>query len=122
MTAYRTNVTARRIEWGECDPAGIVFYPRFFAMFDNATTLLFSTAQTVCAGANEAEVEARAKTIGRKPDELRENGIAGTAAEVADTIRRWNAAGAERIYLQVLDLSDLDHLDFIAKEVAPLLA
>jgi len=41
---YRTNTTARRIEWGECDPAGIVFYPRYFAMFDNATTLLFSTA------------------------------------------------------------------------------
>jgi len=42
--AYRTNITTRRIEWGECDPAGIVFYPQFFAMFDNATTLLFSTA------------------------------------------------------------------------------
>ena len=42
--AYRTNITTRRIEWGECDPAGIVFYPNFFAMFDNATTLLFSAA------------------------------------------------------------------------------
>ena len=41
---YRTNITTRRIEWGECDPAGIVFYPRYFAMFDNATTLLFSAA------------------------------------------------------------------------------
>jgi 4-hydroxybenzoyl-CoA thioesterase len=41
---YLTNITARRIEWGECDPAGIVFYPCFFAMFDNATTLLFSAA------------------------------------------------------------------------------
>ena len=41
---YLTNITQRRIEWGECDPAGIVFYPRFFAMFDNATTLLFSAA------------------------------------------------------------------------------
>ena len=41
---FRTNITTRRIEWGECDPAGIVFYPRFFAMFDNATTLLFSAA------------------------------------------------------------------------------
>ena len=41
---YLTNITTRRIEWGECDPAGIVFYPRFFAMFDNATTLLFSAA------------------------------------------------------------------------------
>ena len=41
---YLTNITTRRIEWGECDPAGIVFYPRYFAMFDNATTLLFSAA------------------------------------------------------------------------------
>jgi 4-hydroxybenzoyl-CoA thioesterase len=30
-----------RIEWGDCDPAGIVFYPRFFAMFDASTALLF---------------------------------------------------------------------------------
>ena len=42
--SFRTNITTRRIEWGECDPAGIVFYPNFFAMFDNATTLLFSAA------------------------------------------------------------------------------
>ena len=41
---FRTNVAPRRIQWGECDPAGIVFYPNFFAMFDNATTLLFSAA------------------------------------------------------------------------------
>ena len=41
---YRSNISTRRIEWGECDPAGIVFYPNFFAMFDNATTLLFSAA------------------------------------------------------------------------------
>lgn len=31
-----------RIEWGDCDPAGIVFYPRYFAMFDSCTTALFS--------------------------------------------------------------------------------
>jgi len=41
---FRTNITTRRIEWGECDPAGIVFYPNYFAMFDNATTLLFTAA------------------------------------------------------------------------------
>ena len=33
-----------RIEWGDCDPAGIVFYPRYFAMFDSCTTGLFSQA------------------------------------------------------------------------------
>jgi 4-hydroxybenzoyl-CoA thioesterase len=33
-----------RIEWGDCDPAGIVFYPRYFAMFDHSTTLLIERA------------------------------------------------------------------------------
>jgi 4-hydroxybenzoyl-CoA thioesterase len=41
---FRTNVTQRRIQWGECDPAGIVFYPRYFEMFDGATTGMFSAA------------------------------------------------------------------------------
>jgi 4-hydroxybenzoyl-CoA thioesterase len=41
---FRTNVTQRRIQWGECDPAGIVFYPRYFEMFDAATTGMFSAA------------------------------------------------------------------------------
>src|ERR1044072_526654 len=31
-----------RIEWGACDPAGLVFFPRSFAMFDSCTTALFS--------------------------------------------------------------------------------
>ncbi len=33
-----------RIEWGDCDPAGIVFYPRYFAMFDTSTTMLVERA------------------------------------------------------------------------------
>ena len=41
---FRTNVVQRRIQWGECDPAGIVFYPRYFEMFDTATTAMFSAA------------------------------------------------------------------------------
>jgi 4-hydroxybenzoyl-CoA thioesterase len=40
--AYLTNTVARRIQWGECDPAGIVFYPRYFEMFDGSTTAMFS--------------------------------------------------------------------------------
>lgn len=37
-------VVARRdfhVEWGDCDPAGIVFYPRYFAWFDACTAGLF---------------------------------------------------------------------------------
>jgi len=33
-----------RIEWGDCDPAGIVFYPRYFAMFDHSTAMLLEAA------------------------------------------------------------------------------
>jgi 4-hydroxybenzoyl-CoA thioesterase len=39
-----TYVRNTRIEWGDCDPAGIVFFPRYFAMFDSCTTGLFSQA------------------------------------------------------------------------------
>jgi alkanesulfonate monooxygenase SsuD/methylene tetrahydromethanopterin reductase-like flavin-dependent oxidoreductase (luciferase family) len=83
--------------------------------------MLYSAALVVCVGADEAEVARSAASIGRQPAELRENGAAGTPAEVAETLRRWRDGGADRMYLQVLDLADLDHLDLIAHEVAPLL-
>lgn len=83
--------------------------------------MIYSAALVVCAGATEAEIARRAAKIGREPGELRANGAAGTAQEVADKILSYNAAGAERVYLQILDLDDLEHLDFIASEVVPLL-
>ena len=82
-------------------------------------TMTFSVALVACVGDDDATVERRAAAIGREPDELRQNGVAGTPDEAAATIRRWADAGAERVYLQVLDLADLDHLDLIADEVAP---
>jgi F420-dependent oxidoreductase-like protein len=81
--------------------------------------MVYSAALVVCVGADEAEVTRRAAAIGREPAELRQNGAAGTVDEVVATLRRWHDAGAERIYLQVLDLDDLEHLDLIATEVAP---
>ena len=39
-----TNRRAVRITWGVCDPAGIVYYPRYFEMFDDSTTALFERA------------------------------------------------------------------------------
>ena len=86
-----------------------------------APDALLGGARRVCRR-TEADVARRAAAIGREPDELRKNGAAGSAEEAAATIRTFIDAGAERIYLQILDLSDLDHLDFIADEVAPLLA
>jgi F420-dependent oxidoreductase-like protein len=80
-----------------------------------------STALVVCAGSDERELQRRAAAIGREVDELRENGAAGSPAEVAERLRAYAATGATRFYLQVLDLSDLDHLRLIATEVVPLL-
>jgi 4-hydroxybenzoyl-CoA thioesterase len=39
-----SNTRTARIEWGDCDPAGIVFFPRYFALFDHSTTLLIERA------------------------------------------------------------------------------
>jgi 4-hydroxybenzoyl-CoA thioesterase len=39
-----TNRRDVQIQWGDCDPANIVYYPRYFAMFDDATAVLFEAA------------------------------------------------------------------------------
>ena len=81
--------------------------------------LVYSAALVVCCGADEAEVARRAAAIGRQPAELRENGAAGTPDEVVAKIKTFADAGASRVYLQVLDLDDLDHLALVADEVMP---
>ncbi len=77
--------------------------------------MVFSTAQVVCVGADDAEVARRAEAIGRQPDDLRNNGVAGTVAEAQETLGRIAEAGITRVYLQVLDLDDLDHLHVLAQ-------
>lgn len=79
--------------------------------------MVYSAAQVVCCGRDEAEIARRADAIGRRVDELRENGLAGTPAEIVEKIGRFGELGAERLYLQVLDLSDLEHLELLASEV-----
>ncbi|WP_101526200.1 LLM class F420-dependent oxidoreductase [Nocardioides houyundeii] len=82
-------------------------------------SMTWSNALVLCVGSDEAEVERRAAAIGREPAELRENGLAGTPEEVVDRIGTFAALGAQRVYLQVLDLADLDHLRLVAEQVAP---
>jgi F420-dependent oxidoreductase-like protein len=82
-------------------------------------TVRLSAAQTVCVGRDQAELDRRAAAIGTGLAELRENGLAGTPAEVLEKLGRFAELGAEHAYLQVMDLSDLDHLELIAAEVLP---
>jgi F420-dependent oxidoreductase-like protein len=84
-------------------------------------TLLYSAAQTVAIGADDAEVARRLEAIDEAP-EARGGRLSGTPAHVVDEIGRFAELGASRLYLQVLDLTDLDHLELIASQVAPQVA
>jgi F420-dependent oxidoreductase-like protein len=82
-----------------------------------ADDLVYSNALVVCVGKDDAEVARRAAAIGRQVDELKANGLAGSPAEVVDRIGQFAEQGASRFYLQILDLSDLDHLELISSQV-----
>ena len=82
-------------------------------------SMVQSVALVAAVGQDEAEFARRAGAIGREPAELREHGIAGTVAEVVDRLKAMEADGVQRVYLQILDLADLDHLDMFAREVRP---
>jgi F420-dependent oxidoreductase-like protein len=82
-------------------------------------SLVYSNALVLCCGKDEPELAQRAAAIGREVDEVRANGLAGTPDQVVERIGEYAEAGAERIYLQVLDLSDLDHLGLVAGSVMP---
>ncbi len=83
------------------------------------SALVYSTAQVICCGKDEATLSRRAASIGREVAELRANGLAGSPAEVVDKIGTFAEAGAQVCYLQILDLDDLDHLADIAAAVLP---
>jgi F420-dependent oxidoreductase-like protein len=85
------------------------------------TTMRLSAAQVVCCGRTADELARRAAAIGRDPDELRKNGLAGTPDDIAARIAEFAGIGATRMYLQVLDLSDLDHLELLS-ELIPAVA
>ena len=89
---------------------------RACAVAGRDTGPVLSAAQTVACGRTEAEARKRAEAIGREPP------LFGSPAQVVDQIGRFAELGATRMFLQILDLSDLDHLDVIASDVAPQLS
>jgi F420-dependent oxidoreductase-like protein len=78
-----------------------------------------SAAQTIAVGRDETEVARRAAASGQDVAGLRARGLGGTVAEVVDKVGLLAEAGATRVYLQTMDLTDLDHLELIAQEVVP---
>ncbi|MGP4055987.1 LLM class F420-dependent oxidoreductase [Mycobacterium sp. 4D054] len=83
-------------------------------------SLTYSAAFVLCVGKDESDIARRAAAIGREVDELRSNSpVVGTPDEVVDKLGPFLEAGVQRVYLQVLDQSDLDHVEFFAEHVIP---
>jgi len=83
------------------------------------SALGYSAAQIVCCGKDDAELARRAAALGRELPELRVNGLAGSPSEIVEKIGTFTDAGAQTLYLQILDLDDLKHLELIAAQVLP---
>jgi F420-dependent oxidoreductase-like protein len=84
---------------------------------------VFSSAMVLCVGRDDAEVRRRAAVLGRDVDEMRENGGAvGTPDQVVEILGGYRELGVDRVYLQTLDLTDLDHVELVASAVMPQLA
>lgn len=85
-------------------------------------SIWLSNALTVCCGRDDAEFGRRAEAIGRGPAEIRAAGIAGTVAECVDRLGQYAEIGSQRVYLQLLDLTDIDQIELVAAEVMPQLS
>jgi len=104
VLVYRRQLT---IEWGHCDPAGIVFNPRFFEMFDASTWMLFETA----LGVKQQDLTAAYGIIGIALVDARANFMKpakfGDVIEIASRIKEFRRSSF-----------DVEHLISIAGEIA----
>ncbi|WP_168914726.1 LLM class F420-dependent oxidoreductase [Microcella flavibacter] len=85
-------------------------------------TLRMSVAWPTVVGADEADVRRRCAAAGIDPDSDHGGRLVGTPAQVVEKAAGLVGLGADRLYLQTMDMTDLDHLDLIAAEVLPHLA
>jgi F420-dependent oxidoreductase-like protein len=80
---------------------------------DPATLELSVTLTTVC-GADRAEVERRGEV---SPAQFAAADLAGTPEQVVEQLAAYRDVGADRAYLRLLDLRDVDHIDLLGAEV-----
>ncbi|MGX9216252.1 LLM class F420-dependent oxidoreductase [Mycobacteroides abscessus subsp. abscessus] len=86
----------------------------------SADSMTYSAAFALCIGDTDADIARRAANIGREVEEITENSpLAGTPDAVAEKLSIYVDAGVQRVYVQLLDIRDLDHLEFFASTVIP---
>jgi F420-dependent oxidoreductase-like protein len=83
------------------------------------SSITFSAATTICCGENDTDLQRRAAKTGQPLENLRQYATAGTPAEVVSRLGEFSAAGAESVYLQLLDMDDLDQIGLLGEEVLP---
>jgi F420-dependent oxidoreductase-like protein len=83
------------------------------------TAIRRSVSLTIATGASDATVAARAAAGGWDPKELSERELCGSPSQVTEKLGRYAEIGVDRVYLQFMDLDDLDHIDFVAAEIVP---
>jgi F420-dependent oxidoreductase-like protein len=79
----------------------------------------FSATGTIFCGRTEAEAAQRANQAGANIDKARSDGFYGTPEQIAERVNAYREIGASRLFLQLPDLHDVDHVDAIAR-VLPL--
>jgi F420-dependent oxidoreductase-like protein len=82
------------------------------------TSIVRSAALVLCCGRDEAHIARRAGNMGGVFDTT-DHWLMGTPAQVVDQIHHFGELGISRLYLQVLDLRDLDHVRLVAEDVLP---
>jgi alkanesulfonate monooxygenase len=71
----------------------------------------------IAVGRDDSEVARRAAAIGRDVDEIVETAFGGSPQQVIDKISAYREAGATKVGFQMLDLTDLDHIELVKNEV-----
>jgi F420-dependent oxidoreductase-like protein len=85
-------------------------------------TLCSSVALATLIGASAGDIERRAGATNQDPERLKVGGLYGTPAEVAARLGEYAALGISRVYLQLLDITDLEQVELIGSELAPLVS
>jgi 4-hydroxybenzoyl-CoA thioesterase len=97
---YRRQLT---IEWGHCDPAGIVFNPRFFEMFDTTSWMLFETA----LGVKQQELASTYGIVGIALVDARANFMKpakfGDAVQIASRVKEFRRSSFDVEHLITID-------------------
>lgn len=83
-------------------------------------TVKLSIAMSTIAGPDDATVARRAARIDRTLEQVRDGvNIVGGPDEIAERIAVYRSFGIERVYFQLLDLQDVDHVHYLGAEVLP---